>query len=330
MRNFPISDAELIMRYQAQTKSVFEIEDPEQILIIRDNVKAAWESIEEDISEEDKIHHAINIAAKFKYYKQRPGHQISGDYNSIYRDKPSNISDRDWLELHRLRFLEDPNLYNHDMKPIYFTDNQRLEIDRQFIELCEEIRRNERVSPAPHKYLTPGQQAHILTVLKVRCEYSPIFIVWKKLQAKLRANPEKMWSLYEMERTGGAPNLVAYDKDKGEYTFFDCSLYPPAGRENLCYDRAGQEYAKREGEVRAGNAVDTAALMGIELLTVMDYLFLYDFLHGGKWYRSSEFDHDEECWLRDGYTGMVANDRVSFYKTNNSPVGLSFRGKVTV
>ena len=280
-------------------------------------VRVFWPVIGKNLSEEDAIRKIMSL-----------------NYATLYRDKPSNISGRDWLELHRLRFLENPELFDSDMKPVYFTDDQKRDLNKQFLELSEDIKRKgnaESVPGASYKLLTPEQQAHLLIVLKLRSEYAPLDVNWVKLQAKLEANPEKMWSLYSMEITGGAPSPVAYDKDKDEYTFFDCSLYSPAGRENHCYDRTGQEYAKREGEVRAGNAVDAAAGMGIEILTVMDYLYLYDYVKRGKWYAYSEFGKDDEFWLKDEYTGTVDNyDRVSFYKTDNSTAGLSFRGKLDV
>lgn len=92
---------------------------------------------------------------------------------------------------------------------------------------------------------------------------------WTEIQARLEANPEKLRSLNEMERSGGEPDVVGYDKTTGEYVFFDCSAESPAGRRSVCYDREGLESRK---ENRPGdNAIDMATAMGIELLTEAQY-----------------------------------------------------------
>jgi hypothetical protein len=92
---------------------------------------------------------------------------------------------------------------------------------------------------------------------------------WAEVQAKLEANTEKLWSLNEMERTGGEPDVVGHDKAAGEYVFFDCSAESPKGRRSVCYDREGQESRKEHRPVN--NAMDMAAAMGIELLTEEQY-----------------------------------------------------------
>ena len=92
---------------------------------------------------------------------------------------------------------------------------------------------------------------------------------WAKVQAKLEANPEKLWSLNEMERTGGEPDIVGYDKKTDEYIFYDCSAESPKGRRSVCYDREGQESRKKHKP--ENNAIDMAAAMGIELLTEEQY-----------------------------------------------------------
>jgi hypothetical protein len=92
---------------------------------------------------------------------------------------------------------------------------------------------------------------------------------WAKVQAKLEANPEKLWSLQEMERTGGEPDVVGYDEKAGEYIFYDCSAESPKGRRSVCYDREGQESRKEHRPEH--NAVDMAVAMGIELLTEQEY-----------------------------------------------------------
>jgi hypothetical protein len=92
---------------------------------------------------------------------------------------------------------------------------------------------------------------------------------WAKVQAKLEANAEKLWALSEMERTGGEPDVVGYDRETGEYIFFDCSAESPSGRRNVCYDLEAQESRKKNRP--DNNAIDLAAAMGIKLLTEEQY-----------------------------------------------------------
>src|SRR3989442_10862239 len=87
---------------------------------------------------------------------------------------------------------------------------------------------------------------------------------WAKVQAKLEANTEKLWSLNEMERTGGEPDVVGHDKKTGEYIFYDCSAESPKGRRSVCYD--GEALESRKEHKPENNAMDMAAAMGIELL----------------------------------------------------------------
>lgn len=118
------------------------------------------------------------------------------------------------------------------------------------------------------KNLSPAQREELLAELKKRFEKNTDRhkgIDWAGVQAKLDANPEKFWSLAEMERTGGEPDVVGFDKKTGEYIFFDCSAESPKGRRSLCYDRRAWELRKEHKP--EGNAVDAAAAMGIELLT---------------------------------------------------------------
>jgi hypothetical protein len=110
---------------------------------------------------------------------------------------------------------------------------------------------------------------------------------WATVQAKLEANPEKMWSLYEMERTGGEPDVVGHDEERGEYIFFDCSAESPKGRRSLCYDREGQESRKEHRP--ENNAIDMAASMGIELLTEEEYRELQ---------RLGNFDLKTSSWVQ--------------------------------
>src|SRR3990170_319779 len=123
------------------------------------------------------------------------------------------------------------------------------------------------------KELSPEQREDLLRALKARFEKNMNRhegLEWAKVQAKLEANTEKLWSLNEMERTGGEPDVVGHDKKTGEYIFYDCSAESPKGRRNVCYDRKGQE-ARKKGGAPEDNAIDMAAAMGIELLTEEQY-----------------------------------------------------------
>ena len=110
---------------------------------------------------------------------------------------------------------------------------------------------------------------------------------WVEVQAKLEANPEKLWSLNEMEKTGGEPDLVSHDKKTGEYIFYDCSAESPKGRRSLCYDREALE-SRKENKPK-GNAVDLATGMGIELLTEEQYRELQ---------KLGEFDTKTSSWVK--------------------------------
>src|SRR6478736_6173516 len=112
----------------------------------------------------------------------------------------------------------------------------------------------------------------LLKVLKARFEKNMgrhKGIEWDKVQARLEANPKKMRSLHEMERTGGEPDVVGHDKKTGEYIFYDCSAESPKGRRSICYDREALE-ARKEHKPK-DSAMDMAASMGIELLTEAQY-----------------------------------------------------------
>ena len=124
------------------------------------------------------------------------------------------------------------------------------------------------------KELSPEQLEELLRALKARFEKNMNRhkgLEWAKVQEKLEANTEKLWSLNEMERTGGEPDVVGHDKKTGEYVFYDCSAESPKGRRSVCYDREGQEDKEKHGVHPEGNAVDMAAAMGIELLTEEQY-----------------------------------------------------------
>ncbi len=122
------------------------------------------------------------------------------------------------------------------------------------------------------KDLSPEQREDLLGALKARFEKNMNRhkgLEWAKVQAKLEVSAEKLWSLNEMERTGGEPDVVGHDKKTGEYIFFDCSAESPKGRRSVCYDREALE-SRREHKPE-DNAVDMAAAMGIELLTEEQY-----------------------------------------------------------
>jgi hypothetical protein len=139
------------------------------------------------------------------------------------------------------------------------------------------------------KQLSPEQREELLTVLKARFEKNMKRhkgLEWAKIQAKLEANPEKLWSLNEMERTGGEPDVVGHDKKTGEYIFYDCSAESPKGRRSLCYDREALD-ARKENKPQ-NSAVDMASAMGIELLTEAQYRALQ---------KLGDFDAKTSSWV---------------------------------
>ncbi len=116
------------------------------------------------------------------------------------------------------------------------------------------------------------QHKELINLLKTRFEknnYRHKVLEWEKVQAKLEGNSGKLWSLNEMERSGGEPDVVNYDKKTGEYIFYDCSPESPIGRRSLCYDR--QALDSRKANKPDNNAIDMAVAMGIELLTEEQY-----------------------------------------------------------
>ncbi len=140
------------------------------------------------------------------------------------------------------------------------------------------------------KELSADQREGLLGALRARFEENMNRhqgLQWARVQERLDANPEKLWSLNEMERTGGEPDVVGHDKKAGEYIFFDCSAESPKGRTSVCYDRDGLE--SRKEHKPANNAIDMAAAMGIELLTEEQYRELQA---GG------EFDTKTSSWLQ--------------------------------
>lgn len=122
------------------------------------------------------------------------------------------------------------------------------------------------------KEVEPGQRSALLSILKARFEKNSDRhkgIEWADVQAKLEAYTDKLWSLHEMEKTGGEPDLIHFDAKTGEYLFYDCSAESPKGRRSFCYDREALESRKQHKP--ANNALDMAEAMGISLLTEEQY-----------------------------------------------------------
>ena len=143
-----------------------------------------------------------------------------------------------------------------------------------------------------HLELSAEQRDELLKTLQARFEKNMNRhegLAWSKIQAKLEARPEKLPSLNAMEGTGGEPDVVRYDKKTGEYLFNDCSAESPTGRRSICYDREGQLEREKHGVHPAGNAVDLAAAIGIELLNEDQYRELQ---------KLGEFDTKTESWIQ--------------------------------
>ena len=134
------------------------------------------------------------------------------------------------------------------------------------------------------------QREELLRALKARFEKNMKLhkgLEWAKVQAKLEANTEKLWSINEMERTGGEPDVVGQDKKTGEYIFYDCSVESPKDRRSVCYDREALE-SRKENKPK-NNAIDMAAAMGIELLTEEQYRELQ---------KLGNFDMKTSSWVK--------------------------------
>jgi len=140
------------------------------------------------------------------------------------------------------------------------------------------------------KELSGKEREELLNVLKARFEKNKNRhkgLEWAKVSAKLEANPKKLWSLNEMEKTGGEPDVVGFDKKTGEYIFYDCSAESPKGRRSLCYDREALN-ARKEHKPK-DSAVDMAAAIGVELLTEEQYRELQEL---------GEFDTKTSSWVK--------------------------------
>ncbi|MEI9863707.1 MAG: DUF4256 domain-containing protein [Limisphaerales bacterium] len=145
-----------------------------------------------------------------------------------------------------------------------------------------------KTNASAKKELSPKQRDELLAALKARFDANKARhqgLVWAKVQSRLEANAEKLWSLAEMERTGGEPDVVGVKS--GEFIFFDCSAQSPKGRVSFCYDRAALDSRK---EHKPKNCVmDMAAAMGVEVLTEEEYFALQQL---------GEFDTKSSSWLR--------------------------------
>lgn len=147
-----------------------------------------------------------------------------------------------------------------------------------------------RPSKSNKNVLSPQQREQLLRTLKTRFEKNMDrhqSLEWAKVQTRLDANAEKLWSLTEMERTGGEPDVVGLDKKTGEYIFYDCSAESPKGRRSLCYDREALN-SRKENKPKC-NAVEMAAAIGIDLLTEEQYRELQ---------KLGEFDTKTSSWVK--------------------------------
>jgi hypothetical protein len=146
------------------------------------------------------------------------------------------------------------------------------------------------MSNIPKKQLSQKQREELLRALQTRFENNMNRhkgLNWDKVQARLQGNPEKLWSLNEMENTGGEPDVVGHDHRTGEYVFYDCSAQSPKGRTSLCYDREALD--SRKEHKPKNNAIDVAASMGVELLTEEQYLELQ---------KLGDFDTKSSSWVK--------------------------------
>jgi hypothetical protein len=147
-----------------------------------------------------------------------------------------------------------------------------------------------QASSTNKRELSPEIRKELIRALKARFEKNMNRhegLEWAKVQAKLEANTEKLWSLNEMERTGGEPDVVGHDKKTGECIFYDCSAESPKGRRNVCYDR--EALGKRKEHKPKNNAIDMASAMGIELLTEDEYRELQ---------KLGNFDTKTSSWVK--------------------------------
>lgn len=183
--------------------------------------------------------------------------------------------------------------------------------------------------------LSPERRRELLSRLKARFAENMNrhpSMEWAEVQARLEANPEKLRSLNEMERTGGEPDVVGRDPMTGECIFYDCSAQTPEARRNVCYDHEGQKAREKQGLHPAGNVIDMAAAIGIEPLTEEQYRELQEL---------GEFDTKTQSWLKTPSDirelgGAIFADRRFgrvFVSANTAPCfyrGRAFRGSLRV
>lgn len=162
-----------------------------------------------------------------------------------------------------------------------------------YFDVHQGSRKNRMTKPKDmksNKKLSPQQREELISILKTRFEKNMNRhkgIQWSKIQAKLDASHEKLWSLNEMEQTGGEPDVVAEDKKLGEYIFFDCSPESPKGRRSICYDP--EALASRKEHKPKNSAIGMATGMGIEILTEEQYRELQ---------KLGKFDTKTSSWLK--------------------------------
>jgi hypothetical protein len=162
-------------------------------------------------------------------------------------------------------------------------DSFRMAAQNYFAQIMSTTKNNK-------KELSPKQCDELLAALKARFEKNMVRhqgLLWAKVQARLEAKPDKLWSLHEMERTGGEPDVVGHDKKSDEYIFWDCSAETPKGRVSVCYDREG--WVSRKEHRPKNTAMDMAAAMGIELLTEEEYFVLQ---------KLGDFDTKTSSWVK--------------------------------
>lgn len=142
----------------------------------------------------------------------------------------------------------------------------------------------------PNTSLSPGEREALFSLLKARFEKNMKRhqgLEWVKVQTSLEANPKKLWSLHEMEKTGGEPDVVAHNAKTGEIIFYDCSAESPSGRRSLCYDRSALD-ARKENKPK-NSVIDLAEEMGVELLTEEQYRALQEL---------GDFDTKTSSWIK--------------------------------
>jgi uncharacterized protein DUF4256 len=140
------------------------------------------------------------------------------------------------------------------------------------------------------KQLSPAQRQELIATLKARFEKNMNrhkSVDWAKVKAKLEADTKKLWSLSEMERTGGEPDVVGHDKKTGEFIFYDCAAESPKGRRSICYD--GKALESRKEHKPKNSAMDMAAAMGVDLLTEKQYRELQEL---------GDFDTKTSSWVQ--------------------------------